>query len=406
MLKETKDLGIYVHVPFCANKCLYCDFYTGGSRIADWSLYTKCLINELVDREKEFVYDPTTLYFGGGTPSLIPIDELRFLILEIKKIIDFDKLKEFTIEVNPEDVSEQAAQVWHDLGVNRISMGVQSFIDEELRTIGRHHDSIMAVEAFEKIKKHFDNISLDIMFGLPGQTVSTYKQTLNILAKLGPSHISSYSLMLEKGTAMTFLVNNNDLTLPSEEEWLEMYELSNDFFKEQGYIRYEISNYSKAGFESVHNTNYWLGKPYIGLGPGAHSYDGGKIRRANPNDIKGWLKFFSEYKTPVYHNQLWRENSIFGSTSLNEKRHLSEFYREEHLTEEELREEFIMTRLRMTKGLNINKYKQEFGEKEGNLFLNKAKKFINGNLLYKKGNYIAFTPSGFFLSDDILSSLI
>ena len=404
-VKETKEFGIYVHVPFCAHKCLYCDFYTGGSRIADWHLYNKALLNELKSRQQEIFSIPTSLYFGGGTPSLIPNEEFYNLLDEMRKLIDLENIKEFTIEVNPEDVTDEKIKTWKDSGVNRISMGVQSFIDEELKVIGRKHDASIAVKAFDNLKQYFDNISIDIMFGLPGQTITSYKKTLTEAIDLQPTHISSYSLMLENGTSMTHLVNNNKLSLPTEDEWIEMYEITNEFLEEKGFKRYEISNFSQPGFESLHNMNYWLGIPYIGLGPSAHSYDGVKIRRANPNDIKGWLKRFSDAQPLKFENQIPVDNFLIKNSPASNQIS-SQFFQEEKLTDKELKEEYILTRMRMAKGLNLHDYEKRFGINEKNKFLNKAKKYIDRRLLKQEEEHISFTTSGFRLSDDVLSSLI
>lgn len=379
--KSKRNGGIYVHVPFCEKKCLYCDFYTGGRRIANWQGYAVSILNELNCRKNEITYKPTTLFIGGGTPSLIPATEFEVMITGIKNITEQQEFEEFTIEVNPEDIEAEKIKTWKSLGVNRVSMGIQSLDDNELKSIGRQHDSRQAFEAFKVLKKEFDNISVDVMFGLPGQTLDSYMQTLYRIIQLQPTHISSYSLMLEEGTALTLLVGQNKVELPSEDEWVEMFELTTSLLKENGYIRYEISNYSLPGWESKHNSSYWKGNPYLGLGPGAHSYDGADVRRANPNDIKGYLKFF-------------------------EVNPQNNFYKEEKLTQEELREEMIMTRLRMTEGLNLDEFKTRFGKEESNRFLNRVKFYEKIGQLKVKDDNISFTDIGFLKSDDILSRLI
>ena len=380
--------GLYIHIPFCRSKCLYCDFYSGGSRIADWNSYVETLLLELKLRRKEFSEPFDTLYIGGGTPSLMPDENFSFLMESISGCIDTRKLEEFTSEVNPEDISEKKCELWKTNGVNRVSIGVQSMIDNELRKIGRRHTSEEAANAVRLLKKYFDNVSIDVMFGLPGQDRCSYRKTLEEIISLQPQHISSYSLMLEKGTAMTNLVSRGVINLPDEEEWLALFEMTKKSLKEAGYEHYEISNYAKPGFESRHNSAYWLGLPYLGLGPGAHSYDGEKIRRANPADLKGYLKYYSGL--PV---------SKEDSSDRN-------FFIEEYLSKEEMAEEMIMTRLRMKSGLNLDEFSDKFGNHQAVRLKEKAANFIDRGELAMSGESLHMTEKGILLSDYILSSLI
>ena len=378
-----KEGGIYIHIPFCRNKCLYCDFYSGGARIADWENYIGSVVNELKCREEELRFEPVTLYIGGGTPSLIPLKNLEDLLNGISEISGINKWKELTLEVNPEDVTRELCHEWRQMGIDRISMGLQSLNDEELRLIGRRHDSKTGIRALNLLKEEFDNISVDLMFGLPGQTSMSYEKTLERIISLRPTHLSAYSLMLESGTAMTILADKGRITLPGEDEWIEMFRITQDKSKEGGYRRYEISNYSFPGYESHHNGNYWNGSPYIGLGPGAHSYDGERIRRANPQDIKGYVKFYKEYEK--------KENL---------------FFEEEVLTENELQEEMIMTRLRTVKGLNLHEYEELFGKEKKNILLQEASDFIDQGQMEENNGYLRFADRGFLISDIILSRLI
>ena len=374
--------GIYIHVPFCRNKCLYCDFYTGGVRIADWDTYIKSILNEFRQRREEVDFIPRTLYIGGGTPSLIPIDKFKKLIKSINRIAGVGEWEEFTIEVNPEDVSNDNIHGWKDNGANRISIGIQSLNDNELKTIGRSHNALCAINSLEKLVLNFENISADLMFGIPGQTIHSYNKSLEEIIKYHPSHISSYSLMLEEGTALTHLAEKKRITLPDEEEWLEMFSLTTEFLKSHGYLRYEISNYSFPGFESRHNSSYWHGNPYLGLGPGAHSYNGDKIRRANPNDIKGYLNYFSSDKVSEM------------------------FYNEEILKDKELKEEMIMTRLRTSKGLNRIEFINKWGTKSWEKIRRKSEPYIQQKKMKEIEGYLSFTDKGFIISDVILSELI
>lgn len=378
-----KSGGIYIHIPFCRNKCLYCDFYSGGIRIADWKAYLNSILNELKSRKEELNFHPLTLYIGGGTPSLIPLNHFEDFIRELNLELYFPDWEEVTMEVNPEDISQDKLDLWKKSGINRISVGVQSLIDSELSLIGRRHNAETAVSSIKMISEYFENFSVDVMFGLPGQTLKSYSRTLNEIIKLKPTHISSYSLMLEEGTALTQLVKKNRIDLPEDNEWLKMFKLTTEILDKAGFERYEISNYACPGYYSKHNSLYWNGLPYLGLGPAAHSYNGFSIRKANPSDIKRYIKTFSD---------LAEEKKIF--------------YIEEVLSKEEIWEEKIMTRMRTTQGLSLLEVEKEFGKDKLNFLLQKAQKYIARNLLKEKERYLSFTDKGFLISDSILVELI
>lgn len=371
-----KKGGIYIHLPFCRSKCLYCDFYTGGLRIADWKIYTDCLLNELDRRKEEMNFEVASIYLGGGTPSLMPSEEMGRLIETISKNIDISELKEFTIEVNPEDVDKAKVEFWKNIGINRISLGIQSLDNEELKLIGRNHDAATSKKALEILKEKFDNISVDVIFGLPEQTISSYHTTLETLTGYEPQHVSAYSLMLEEGTALTHLHDKGKFELPDEEEWIEMFELTSEYLAAKGYNRYEVSNYAKPGYESFHNKGYWEGRPYIGLGAGAHSYDGENKRKWNLNDIKGYIKSSEEVS------------------------------RYELLSEDELKEEMIMMRLRMSIGLDLYEFEKKFGVSSKINLLQNADIFIKNSELKEENNFLSLTGKGFLLYNQIVSSLI
>ena len=380
--------GIYIHIPFCRKKCLYCDFYSGGLRIANWDAYISAVLNELIIRKNELKNNPSTLYSGGGTPSLIPEQYFINLINGIRSILKIDAWQEVTIEANPEDINVSKIKTWVDAGVTRISLGVQSLQDQELKIIGRNHDAQTAINAIQILSKNFNNISLDLMYGLPGQTIESYTQTLATILEFQPSHISSYSLMLEEGTAMNLLVSKNNILLPDEESWLRMNQCTNEFLTDRGYHHYEISNYYRPGFESKHNSIYWEGQPYLGLGPGAHSYDGFNIRKINPGDIKGYINFYS---------------AIPLKDKTGEKK---SFYSEENLTEKELQEEMIMTRLRTVKGLNTTEFEYKFGTDQKKYLLQKARKYIDLNFLREINDNLILTPTGINISNSIILDLV
>lgn len=355
--------------------------------MADWKSFSGAVVNELFSRLDEVDFFPDTLYIGGGTPSLMPADILSTLIYDIKRLVrKSDGWSEFTLEINPEDVTEDNCSVWKSAGVTRISMGVQSLNDEELKAIGRRHSASDAINAYKTLERCFDNINVDIMFGLPNQTLETFCITLDCILDLSPQHISAYSLMLEENTPLTVLHKLGKLSLPEEETSLKMWEILTARTNEKGFERYEISNYSKPGFRSIHNSRYWTGYPYLGLGPSAHSYDGNRIRRSNPNDIKGYSHFFS---TLSCMNESGSEH----------------FFNTETLDREELIEEMIMLGLRTKEGVGLKQMADRFGEKTQKRVLNNARMDLETGNLIEKDSRLVLSKDGIMVSDDVILRL-
>lgn len=378
-----KETGLYIHIPYCKSKCIYCDFFSGGASSADWEIMILALLQELKERKSELVTPPDTIYIGGGTPSLIPSNLFIKLIEGIRDEIGYFKdFTEFTIEVNPEDVCHEKCAVWKECGVNRVSMGVQSFIDSELKAVRRRHDAKSAIEAYDLLKRYFGNVSIDLMFGLPGQTHDSWKFSVEKALELNPEHISAYSLMFEEGTPISVLRERNLINIPSDEDCVGMWSYLSSVLFSEDYMQYEISNYCKIGFVSIHNSRYWLGNPYVGLGPSAHSYDGFRIRRANPKDLKGYL-------------------SRFGSWDVN----LNNFYVEEYLNDEELSEEMILTRMRMKKGLPITEYQNRFGSDASRRLLKNARPYIDKGLLKEEEGCLRLTDKSIMISDEVILAL-
>lgn len=372
--------GLYVHIPFCRRRCLYCDFFTVGIVRADWDSYVSAVLAEAAlsrfDSPEKF-----TLYIGGGTPSLIPPDQFKRLAAGLLSI--FGTPEEFTIEVNPDDVTPELADVWVESGVDRVSMGVQSLVDAELHAIGRRHDSATALKAYEILSKRVKNISLDLIFGLPGQTLNSLQETLGQFITLNPNHISAYSLTFEERSALTRLRDLGKVEETDEDLSARMFEMISSSLTEAGYEQYEISNFAIPGYESKHNSLYWNGSPYIGLGPGAHSFNGIRTRTHNLPDINNYIKFFLTSPHP-------------------EDIRVRDF---EFLTNHELREEMIMTRLRCKDGLDLRQYRERFGQLEYLKIRNKAQRFIDSGHLVMSQSKITLTLQGFFISDEIISSL-
>jgi oxygen-independent coproporphyrinogen-3 oxidase len=287
--------GLYIHIPYCASKCIYCDFYSvAKSNPADrsWaSAYVTALIRELDERATELQEPLRTIYLGGGTPSLLPPAEIQRLLAAIAARVDTSQVEEVTLEANPEDVTPAFAEALADTVINRVSMGVQTFVDEELKTIRRRHDSQRAAEAVAALRAAgFHNLSLDLMYGLPGQTEDSFSESISRCLELNVEHISAYCLSVEEGTLLSRRLSRGELTLPDEELCLTFSQMLRRRLKEAGYIQYEISNYARPGYHSRHNSSYWVGTPYLGLGPGAHSFDGRFCRSWNAPDVKQYIE--------------------------------------------------------------------------------------------------------------------
>ncbi len=277
--------GLYIHIPFCHSKCYYCDFYsTPDSRLADDVV--RAMIKEWDARRSEVTEPFTTAYLGGGTPSILDTDLLTMLVNSVLP----DNIVEFTIEVNPEDVTADKCRAWRDLSINRVSMGVQSFIDSELSDIGRRHTADQAIESYRRLRDAgFDNISLDLIYGLPGQTLESWRSSVDTLMGLAPEHFSAYSLTFEPGTRLTARLSVGKIQETDDEVIEQMYTYLCDAARRAGYDHYEISNFARPGRRSRHNSAYWEFTPYVGLGPGAHSFDG-HTRRFNPSNNKTYIQ--------------------------------------------------------------------------------------------------------------------
>ena len=281
---------LYVHVPFCAAKCNYCAFYSEAGSVEKMAGYVDALLRELEQVRSRLA--PKTIFFGGGTPSLLPAALMRRILERIPS-----GAKEWTIECNPATVSTEKAKVFREFGVNRISMGVQALDDEMLQVLGRVHSEDSAVRSYEKLRAAgFDNINLDLMFGLPGQTPGHWRETLRRAITLGPEHISTYCLILEEDTEYWKLFQQGHLK-PNAEQELAMYEMAMETLAAAGYRQYEISNFAKAGHECAHNIAYWEGRDYIGLGPSACSTVGDR-RWQNSADLEYWTVGSEEKLTP------------------------------------------------------------------------------------------------------------
>lgn len=289
---DTPMAGIYIHVPFCARRCIYCDFYS-TTCVHEAERYADALAREIEQRAPSFASGDAirTVYVGGGTPSLLSPAIWQRVFARLAAAVDLSQATEITFEANPEDITDDYARALAELTpVNRVSMGVQSFIDTELHTLRRRHNAARPAEAVGHLRRAgIGNISLDLMYGLPGQTVATWQESIRRAVALNIEHISAYCLSIESGTRLARALRDGALTLASEDDCLTMSATLRQTLAAAGFEQYEISNFARPGHRSLHNSNYWNGTPYLGLGPGAHSYDGAARRTWNAPDLRAYL---------------------------------------------------------------------------------------------------------------------
>lgn len=372
--------GLYIHIPFCESKCIYCDFYSMANNNHLIDKYINTLLVEAVLRKNELNSETlTTVYLGGGTPSLLSITQLSKLVNGLKKVFDFSDVEEFTIEVNPDDVTADYIHQAKSHGINRVSMGVQSFSDEDLRFINRRHTAMQATDAIHIIKKAgIDNISIDLIYGIPGQNIEIWKNNVDTAISLSVQHISAYTLMYEEGTRLSVMRSLGKITEVDDDVVAAMYDYLVAQLKSNGYTHYEISNFALPGFHSRHNSSYWNLTPYLGLGVAAHSFDG-TVRRYNPSNLKMYLDALGEGNLCV---------------------------EVEKITKAEKYDEYVMLRLRTADGIDADELMHRFDEEYYQFFIEKTKPLVSeGTLINEKGRY--YIPENhIMISDNITCDLL
>ena len=379
-MNELKPLGIYIHIPFCRSKCQYCDFYSiGGSRdkrlVDNYIQALYAHFKETGALATDYIVD--TVYFGGGTPSFFGADGLRGIFAELQHRFRVDKEAEVTFEANPDSVTESLLKKLRAEGFNRMSLGVQSDRDSMLKKLGRPHNYEQARTAVQLARSvGFDNISLDLMYGLPNQTAAQWEETLHHVLRLRPEHMSCYGLKVEPGTPLWEY--KDAANLPSDEVQADMYLAAVDILADAGYRQYEISNFARPGFECRHNLKYWLGREYLGFGPDAASDFAGK-RFKNKADIDNYIRGLLKQDTPI----------------------LSEC---ETIPPRERAGEYVMLRLRTTRGISQAEYEKDYLMPFEPL-LDIIQPMANrGLFLYENGRWI-LTPTGFLVSNMIIARL-
>ena len=378
--------GIYLHIPFCKQACFYCDFHFSTSLKKKEEL-VQALGKELKMRKGELKNETVeTIYFGGGTPSLLSHDELGFLIDEVYKNYTVSETPEITLEANPDDLSSEKIQDLKGSPINRLSIGIQSFFEDDLKSMNRAHNAMEAKQCLEEATKHFDNITIDLIYGIPNMSLQKWDDNLEMAFSFNVNHISAYALTVEPKTALDSFIKKGKYPPMNEELALKHFEHLIDVSKKQGFVQYEISNFGKPNYFSRHNTSYWQGQSYLGIGPSAHSFNG-KERSWNVDNNSKYIQSINDNILPLTIEQLSTKDQF---------------------------NEYVMTGLRTVWGISLSKIEKEFGLdykdhllKEANVFIQQGLlEIISDNLL--KVNSIKkmkITDKGKFLADGIAAEL-
>ena len=376
-----KELGLYVHIPFCVKKCGYCDFLSWCGTSEEKETYVQALLKE-IESYREFArgYRVSTVFVGGGTPSVLEAGQMEGVLGNIQEVFELEKKPEITLEMNPGTVTEEKLQCYKENGVNRLSIGLQSVKNEKLEVLGRIHSYEEFLESYELARKAgFTNISVDLISSIPGQKLEEWKEELAALSALSPEHISVYQLIIEAETPFYEKYAEHEELLPDEEESREIYLWTGSFLKEQGYEQYEISNYAKPGKESRHNLKYWERGDYLGLGLGAASMVR-NIRMSNTKDMKAYLERCGQPKT-------MREDVQF----LEEARQM---------------EEFMFLGLRKTRGVSRKEFRRIFGQEMDMVYEKALHKCLENGMLKEHKDRVYLSEEGVLLSNAVLSEFL
>ena len=383
--------GIYIHIPFCKQSCHYCDFHFSTSMkkkdemILALAKEIEMRKNELLDCARSDIEIIETIYFGGGTPSILEVSDIKLLIDTVYKHYKVVGNPEITIEANPDDLSPNLSfrgtrnlfEEYKAIGVNRLSIGIQSFFEDDLKLMNRAHNSAEAKECLALATHYFDNISVDLIYGIPNMSNEKWLQNIETALSFNIPHISSYALTVEPKTALHTFIKKGIIAQPDDEVAQEHFQILVDKLTENDFIHYELSNFGKENYFSKNNSSYWLGKKYIGIGPSAHSYDGDS-RSWNVSNNSLYIKSISENKLP----------------SETEK-----------LTQTDRYNEYVMTGLRTIWGISLDRIETEFGKTYLDYLNQQAAKYIEDHLLFVDENILRTTKKGKFLSDGIASDL-
>ncbi len=370
--------GIYIHIPFCIKKCNYCDFNSFSANSDAQNEYTATLVNEIKSFKNYESIEADSIFIGGGTPTLLSDENLEKIISALKESVAFAPDTEFTIECNPKTANLKKFRLLKELGVNRLSLGVQSLCDATLKTLGRVHNVKDFLECYAAAKiAGFENINFDLMFAIPNQSQKNWEKTVKTAIKFEPAHISAYGLQLEENTY--FYEHQNQYLFPSDEQNRQMYNFLVDYLEESGYLQYEISNFAKEGFSCRHNLKYWNLTDYIGFGLGSSSFYKG-VRYQNPEKTEDYLKFAQNFVP------LWEQNPAE--------------------SEKDLISEYMFLGLRLNKGIKGSDFEEKFNRSMFDIYPDAIEKNIKLGLLNYEGDRIFLSPKGFDLANSVMSDFI
>lgn len=368
--------GIYIHIPFCKQACHYCDFHF-STQLGKKEAMVQAIAKELVLRKSEVIDEVETIYFGGGTPSVLPNDEIEFLIQTVYdnyKVIDHP---EITLEANPDDLTSNRITQLSKSPINRLSIGIQSFFDEDLKLMNRAHNAAEAEQCVQEATQYFDNITIDLIYGIPDMSNERWKANIQKALDFGLSHISSYALTVEPRTALKKFIEKGVVPDVDDEQAQEQFHILVDTLESNGFVNYEISNFGKPGYFSKNNTAYWLGKTYLGVGPSAHSFDG-THRSWNIRNNPTYIKKIEEGELPM---------------------------EIETLSTTDRYNEYVMTGLRTIWGVDLGRIESEFGKNYLKYLNQQSSKFLEQGLLVVDDGKLLTTKKGKFLADGIASDL-
>ncbi len=368
--------GIYIHIPFCRKACHYCNFHfsTSASNISEM---VKAIVKEAELRKDYLKEEVQTIYFGGGTPSLMTIDDGRWTMDNLRKLFVISKEAEVTLEANPDDITEEKLLHWKSIGITRLSIGIQSFFEEDLVWMNRAHNAEQAISSLQLAVKQFDNITIDLIYGTPTLTDEKWKKNVEKAIELNIPHLSCYALTVEPKTALNKMIQQKKKENVDAEKQARHFELLMQWTKDAGYEHYEISNFAKPGFRSKHNSSYWQGKPYLGLGPSAHSFNGSE-REWNISNNALYLKSIEQNLIPA---------------------------EKEKLTETQKLNEYIMISLRTMEGLSLSNIASKWNEHLADAIKKDAAIFLEEGSLTASNDYLILTNKGKLLADGISAEL-
>lgn len=372
--------GLYIHIPFCRSRCSYCDFATGIYQGELAARYVRALVEE-ISTSRHAGAGVDTIYFGGGTPSLLTPSQLDLILSALQRQFDIDSGAEVTLEMNPGTVSRDQLRLFRKLGVNRASFGAQTFDDAELAKLGRSHSSADTFKTFHELREAgFDNVSFDLIAGLPGQTLDGWQRNIEQSLALQPEHLSFYLLEVHSGTPLADHIRRGLQPVPDEDLAAVMYEWMIERAAAAGYEHYEISNLCTPGFSSRHNTKYWTGAAYYGFGCSAHSFDGGARRWSNQRDVLRYVENVEQGASPVVEEQ--------------------------ELTEADLRAEALFLGMRMMRGVDVREYSELFGVDLRAEHQDDLDRFREAGLVEFDGDLIRLTRNGALMSNEVFAAFV